>query len=339
VNVLRAVGVRVFVAAAGLALATGIVSGTPSARGAPRSSTTGVVVIQTQLGLANGSAAATGIVLTSSGEILTNNHVVRGATQIRVRVPATGRTYGARVLGYSVSADVALVRLSGASGLSTVSLGNSSTVRRGDDVTAVGNAGGTGKLTKKDGTITGIGRTIRVKDGEGGTAHLTHLLETNAGVQPGDSGGPLLDSAGRVIGMTAAASFELGSRSTPSDGYAIPIDRATSIASQIERATSSASVHIGATPFLGISVGEPGMFGDVDGVAVAGIRDGSPAARAGLGAGDVIVSFNGNAVRSYSNLVARLLRWHPGDIVRLVWVDSFGTRDAAKVTLATGPPQ
>ncbi len=338
-NVLRTVGVRISVAAVGLALAAGIVGGTPSASGAPTSSTTGVVVIRTELGLSNESAAATGIVLTSAGEVLTNNHVVRGATQIRVRVPATGRTYNARVLGYNVSADVALLKLTRASRLDTVSIGNSSTVNRGDDVTAVGNAGGTGKLTRKSGTITGTGRTITVDDGQGGRARLTHLLETNAGVQPGDSGGPLLDSAGRVIGMTAAASIELGFRSTSSDGYAIPINRATAIASQIERGASSASVHIGATPFLGIMTRASGPFGEVGGVAVTGVQAGSPAARAGLDAGDVIVSFNGNAVRSYPKLVARLLRWHPGDTVRLAWMDRFGTRDAARLTLTSGPPQ
>jgi len=324
--------------AAGLVLAAAILGGASRASGASASTTSGVVVIQTELGLANASAAGTGMVLTPTGEVLTNNHVIRGATTIRVRVPATGRTYGARVLGYSISADVALLKLSGASGLETVSVGNSSSVRLGDEVTAVGNAGGTGRLTAKIGAITGVGRTITVNDGNGNGARLTHLLETDAGVRPGDSGGPLLDAAGRVIGMTAAASFELGSRSASSDGYAIPVNRATSIVRRIERGESSASVHVGATPFLGIAADTRRFDGD-RGVAVAGVNDGSPAARAGLAEGDVIVSFNGNAVPTYSKLVVRLLRWHPGDRVRLAWVDAFGTRDSATVTLTSGPPQ
>jgi len=320
------------VSAVVLVFVLGTLGGTSAARGAGRSSTTGVVVIQTQLGLSNGTAAATGMVLSSSGEVLTNNHVVRGATQIRVRVPATGRSYGARVLGYSLSADVALLELTGASGLDTVSLGNSSTVGLGDDVTAVGNAGGTGRLTTKAGSITGVGRTITVGDER---ARLTHLLETDAGLRPGDSGGPLLDGAGRVIGMSAAASLELGSRTTGSDGYAIPINRAMTVARQIERSDSSASVHVGPTPFLGITVASSRLSG----VVVASVKAGSPAARAGLETGDVIVSFNGNAVRSYPKLVARLLRWHPGDTVRIAWVDGSGTRDTAVVTLTSGPPQ
>ena len=329
---------RVIVAAGVLVMTAGMFGGISQASGARALSTTGVVVIETRLGLANGAAAGTGMVVTSSGEVLTNNHVIRGATRIRVRVPSTGRTYVARVLGYSVSADVALLKLTGASGLATVSVGNSSTIELGDAVTAVGNAGGTGRLTTKEGAITGIGRTIRVNDGHGTEARLTHLLETDAGVEPGDSGGALLDGNGRVIGMTAAASFQLGSRSTSSDGYAIRIDRALSTARQIERGGSSASIHIGATPFIGISA-DTRPSGDPEGVAVAGVNGGSPAARAGLTTGDVIVLFNGNAVPTYSKLVSRLLRWHPGDKVRLSWVDGFGTRDSATVTLTSGPPQ
>ena len=332
---LRRFRLGLLVAAGTLALAAGILGGISSATAALGSRTTGVVVIETRL--RDGSAAGTGMVITSSGEVLTNNHVIRGATQVRVRV-GTGRTYRARVLGYSVSGDVALLKLTGASGLATVAVGNSSTVERGDAVTAVGNAGGTGTLTTKEGAITGLGRTITLSDGQGVSARLTHLLETDAGVVSGDSGGPLLDTAGRVIGMTTAASFELGSRSTSSDGYAIPINRAVSIVRQIERGSSSAAVHIGATPFLGISA-DTRRFGEAEGVLVAGVQAGSPAARAGLAAGDAIVAFNGNLVPSYSKLVSRLLRWHPGDTVRITWIDGFGTRDSATVKLTSGPPQ
>ena len=319
-----------------VAAATLTLAASPSASASRAALTTGVLEIQTRYALSNGAGAGTGMVLTSSGEVLTNNHVIRGATQIRVRVPG-GRTYLARVLGYSISADIALLKLRGASGLRTVSLGNSSTVEIGDEVTAVGNAGGTGTLTVKEGTITGRGVTITVGTGES-SARLSRVLETSADLSQGDSGGPLLDSAGRVVGVNAAASV---SRSGDSDGYAVPINRAKTIATQIRAGTSTASVHVGPTPFLGISLGssdEPGSTGTA-GVLVGGVSPGSPAARAGLERGDVIVSFNGNAVRSSSNLVTRLLRWNPGDRVRIGWVDAFGARDDAIVTLASGPPQ
>lgn len=327
----------VFLAAVITAILVAVV---PLAGAKPASLTTGVVEIQTRLGLANAAATATGMVLTPSGEVLTNNHVIRGATQIRVTVPETGRTYRARVVGYSVSADVALLKLRGASRLATVSVGNSSRVRIGQSVATVGNAGGAG-LTTKRGTITALRQTIRVSDGQGGTARLTQLIRTNADLRPGDSGGPMLDSAGRVVGMDTAATLELSFRSGTSDGYATPINRATSIVSEIEAGRSSVAVHIGATPFLGVTVESSTSSGETvaSGVLVAGVKAGSPAARAGLESGDVISALNGHAARTPSKLVALLLRWHPGDKIRVAWLDQVGTRESATLTLASGPPQ
>src|SRR6185503_693076 len=167
---------------------------------------TGVVVIETNLGYQGGQAAGTGIVLTSSGEVLTNNHVIRGATDIRIRVPSTGRSYSAKVVGYSVSDDVAVLQASGASNLKTTPIGDSDSVDAGESVRALGNAGGTGRLISASGTITGLGRSISVNDEQGGSENLSGLIETNAAVRPGDSGGPLLNASGEVIGMDTAAS-------------------------------------------------------------------------------------------------------------------------------------
>ena len=320
-----------------VALTAAALVATPFTGAAPTALTTGVVEIQTRYASSSGGGAATGIVLTSSGRVLTNNHVIRGAVRIRVRVPE-GRTYSAQVLGYSVGADVALLQLRGAAGLDTVALGNSSTVEVGDEVTAVGNAGGTGTLMTKEGTIVDRGVSVPLSDGQGGRTRLTRLLETSADLQQGDSGGPLLDTSGRVIGVNAAASF---SPSGDSDGYAIPINRATAIVRQIDTGRTTSTIHVGATPFLGVIAGSPDALGDsvARGVPVVGVRAGSPAARAGLERGDVIVSLNGNAVRNSSELVARLLRWHPGDTVRVEWVDAVGERASARVTLASGPAQ
>lgn len=317
-------------------LATAFLLGAASLGGAAGSAlSTGVVEIQTRYDSTGSGGAGTGMLVTRSGEVLTNNHVIRGATRIRVRIPNTGRSYTARVLGYSISADVALLKLVGASGLETVSLGNSSTVEIGDDVSAVGNAGGTGRLTVKSGTVTARGVTITVGDRRSGVARLSRLIETSADLRQGDSGGPLLDSSERVIGMNAAASTGAGG---DSDGYAIPINRATSIAARIRTGDSTANVHVGPTPFLGILVAP--QRDDAPGVLLDGVRAGSPAARAGLGRGDVLFSLNGTAVSTTSQLVTLLLRFRPGDTVRLAWRDD-ASRDrlTARVVLASGPPQ
>jgi S1-C subfamily serine protease len=306
----------------------------PAGGAAGTALSTGVVEIQTRYGLAGGAGAGTGMVLTASGEVLTNNHVIRGATQIRVRVPGSGRTYRARVLGYSISADVALLRLPGATGLETVSLGNSSTVSIGDEVVAVGNAGGTGDLTTKGGTVTRRGVTISVGDGRSGTVRLSRLIETSADLQQGDSGGPLLDASERVVGMNAAATTGDG-RDT--DGYAIPINRASSIAARIRAGTSTATIHVGPTPFLGVLVAP--RSGTARGIQLAGVQPGTPAARAGIGRGDVLLSVNGTVLRSSSQLVGLLLRFRPGDTVRLAWTDVSCARQTARVILASGPPQ
>ena len=298
---------------------------------------TGVVVVQTNLAYENGAAAGTGMVLTSSGQVLTNNHVIRGATTIKVVLPQTRKTYAASVLGYSVTADIALLQLKGASGLSTVSLGRSAKLVRGQSVTAVGNAGGTGSLAVTTGTITGLQRTISVSDEQGGAARLSGLVETDAGLQPGDSGGPLLDSSTRVIGIDTAASTGFSFQGSASDGYAIPIDRAMSIVNAIRAGRASAQVHVGATALLGVQVQPPNGY--TVGEFVENVVRGSAAAKAGILAGDVITAVNGHAVTSAAAVVTQLLTRHPGDTIRVAWTDASTGTHSATVTLAGGPPQ
>jgi S1-C subfamily serine protease len=294
---------------------------------------TGVVVVNTNLAYQHGSAAGSGIVLTPSGEVLTNNHVIRGATTIKVVVPQTQKTYAARVLGYNVNADVALLQLQHASGLATATIGDSSKLARGQAVTAVGNAGGTGSLTVTTGRITGLARTITVSDDQGGSVRLANLVETDASLQPGDSGGALLDSAQHVIGMNSAASAGFSFHGS-SDAYAIPINRAVSIAKQIVAGHGSAQVHVGITAFLGVQV-QPGGTG----ILVGGVVSGGPVSKAGLVPGDVITSVGGRALASPTRLVAVLLVHHPGDKVKLTWRDAAGESHTSTITLAAGPPQ
>jgi S1-C subfamily serine protease len=296
---------------------------------------TGVVVVNTRLA-GGGAAAGTGIVV-ASDEVITNNHVIRGASAVRVVDPSTGRTFAATVAGYSVSRDVALLDLRNASGLRTAVIGSSGSVRLGDRLTAVGNAGGTGTLTVKRGAVIALHRAIAVSDDEGGTSRLAGLIETSAPLRPGDSGGPLLRN-GRVVGIDAAASAGFAFQSQGGEGYAIPIDTAISIAKQIHAGKRSSTVHVGATAFLGVRLGSSD-YAQQAGAVVEGVQPGSPADRVGLEPGVMITRFGGHRVTSPNGLRNLVLRYSPGSAVKLGWVDEYTGSDSATVRLASGPPQ
>jgi S1-C subfamily serine protease len=303
----------------------------------------GLVDIVTTLSYQQAQAAGTGMVLTRSGEVLTNNHVIEGATSIRVTDVGNGRTYRASVLGYDRSHDVAVLQLQGASGLATVQTGNSARVAAGQKVTGIGNAGGRGGIPSVvTGRIVGVDAKVMASDGTAGTTErLSGLIRHDAPIKPGDSGGPLVSSTGRVIGMNTAAStnFRLGRQTT---AFAIPIDRALSIARQIEAGANSPTVHIGATGFLGVAVGPStrargAAWPAGSGIVISGVFAGSPASRAGLAAGDLIVEAGGRRVRTPLELQGRLERRHPGDRVSIGWVDRGGQRHTVTVVLMTGP--
>jgi S1-C subfamily serine protease len=178
--------------------------------------------------------------------VLTNDHVIRGTTAIRIDDPS-GLTFSARVLGYSVSKDIALLQLRNPRGLHPARMGNSSTARVGQSVTVVGNAGGTDSLTVMTGRVTGLRRAITVSSGESESSsrRMVGLIETSAPLLPGDSGGPLLAS-GRVIGVNVAGLRTSGFGGA-NDSYAIPINTAISIARQIESGRRSSTVHVEAS--------------------------------------------------------------------------------------------
>jgi S1-C subfamily serine protease len=327
----------------GLALVTAVMAAVGIAAGAavarafvqPKPIGTGVVVVETSLGYQQAAAAGTGMVLSKSGLVLTNNHVIRGATSLRVVVPHTGKSYPAQVVGYDVADDVAVIKLTGAANLATVKLGDSTKLRLGQSVVALGNAGGGGSLVSAPGKVTGLGKTITASDDQGTSEQLTGLIETDAGVQPGDSGGPLM-SAGKVVGMTTAASAQYSFMVQSNDAYAIPIKSALAVEKLITSGQSTVNVHIGGTAFLGVQVQSSDFS---QGALVGGVVSGSPADKAGIVAGDSIVAVDGQTVSAPDDLSAIMLSKKPGASAQLTWVDQVGNQQSASVTLASGPPQ
>jgi S1-C subfamily serine protease len=316
-------------------------SGTGSSTGSGTATTAqsvGVVDINTVINYGAEEAAGTGIVLSTNGEILTNNHVIDGATSIKVTIVSTGKSYTATVVGDDPTDDVAVLQLSGASGLATAKLGDSSSVAVGNTVTAVGNAGGTGGTpSAATGSVTALNQSITATDeGGGNSENLTGMIEINADIQAGDSGGPLYSTSGSVVGIDTAASSQ--SFNSTTTGFAIPINKALSIAKQIESGTETSTIHIGPTAFLGVELGSgaASSFGS-NGATISGVVDGSAAQQAGLAAGDTITAVNGQSVSSATDLSTALAAFQPGQKVTLTWVDSSGQSHSATVTLGSGP--
>jgi S1-C subfamily serine protease len=215
-----------------------------------------LVVINTTLKYSSEAAAGTGMVINSDGLVLTNNHVIENSTKITATVTTTGKTYPATVIGYDETNDVALIRLQGATGLHTIPIGNSAVTETGEQVVALGNAEGTGAIIPAGGQVTGLNKTITAADEAtaNDTETLNGMIQINAAIVPGDSGGALNTSAGQVIGMdTAGDSTSTGQR--PPEGFAIPIDTALSIVGQIAAGHASSRVTVGYPPFIGFFTG------------------------------------------------------------------------------------
>jgi S1-C subfamily serine protease len=331
----------------------------------------GLVDINTTLGYQQEQAAGTGIVLSSNGVILTNNHVIDGATSISVTDIGNHKTYTASVVGYDRTKDIAVLQLHNASGLQTATLGNSSNVSVGQDVVGVGNAGGTGGTpSAAGGTVTALNQSITASDeGDGTSEQLSGLIETNADIQPGDSGGALVDTSGNVVGIDTAASagfsFQSNNQSSGNQGYAIPINAALALARAIEAGSGSSTIHIGETAFLGVEIsagdssssgasgnsgdgsGFGGFFGgnsgntgsNVSGASVASVVTNGPAQEAGLAEGDVITSLGGKTINTPNDVTSVISTYHPGDKVTIGWTDGSGQTHTASVQLSQGPPQ
>jgi S1-C subfamily serine protease len=297
-----------------------------------------VVDINTNIELPSGNleAAGTGMIVTSNGDIITNNHVVEDATSIKVTIPGRGRFPGIFV-GADPTNDVAVIRVKGLQGLPTVTFGNSAALAVGDPVVAIGNALGLGgSPTVSNGIISALGRSITASDSTGSSEHLSGMIQTDAPIEPGNSGGPLVDASGDVVGMDTAAASANGSGS--SLGFAIPIDRVAALASVIESHGHKAGVVLGLPAFLGIDGQNVDLVGQKssNGVNIVNVVPGTPAQKAGIQPGDVILKFNGTSTPTIQALSAEIHRLRPGDQATVTFESQFGTRTVT-VHLISGP--
>jgi S1-C subfamily serine protease len=297
-------------------------------------------VVKTAQG--TGQAAGTGMLLTSSGEVLTNNHVVEGATSINVTIAGRSGTYTATVVGVDPSADVALLQVQGVSGLPTVTLADSSTLSVGDPVVALGNALGQGGTpSETSGTVTALGQSITASAGQGSSEQLTNMIQMDAQISPGDSGGPLVDSSGEVVGMITAGASQGYSATAPTTvGFAVPASTARSVVEQIASGQSSSQIILGQVGYLGVSVSGQSSgaaaSAATSGALVVGVDPGSPAEQAGISAGSVITAVGSTAVSSVTDLGTVLHGTKPGQQVQVAWTDQ-GIDHSAGVTLVAGP--
>jgi S1-C subfamily serine protease len=371
-------------------------AGAKAAAAAAKAVSPGIVNIISEPRYQNGTLEGTGMILTSNGLVLTNNHVVQGTSKWKVKIPSTHQTFtSVTVLGTDATDDVALLRLNGASGLHPIPRGNSDLVRKGDPVVALGNAEGRNSSPSVvAGRVTGLNQSIRATDeGAGTTENLHGMLETNAPIISGDSGGALANLKGQVIGMNTAANSSPGTGvpgQGASQGFAIPINTALSIASLISSKQPNSKIQLGLPEFLGVTVASAksgpstsadpraqqhelrspgrqngfGGFGGAppsggngarcmttnaeaavpdriapvsSGTLVSGVLCGTPVASAGMTAGAVITSINGQAIGSPASLTKNLTQYHPGTTVSVQWVSPNGQHHTSSMKLAAGP--
>ncbi|HEY3605690.1 MAG TPA: S1C family serine protease [Sporichthyaceae bacterium] len=318
----------------------GAAAGTSAGRTTTNTAATAIspAIVDINVTLPDGEGAGTGIVLSRDGEILTNNHVIAGATSITATDVGNGKTYQAVVVGYDKANDVAVLQLQNASGLATATIA-SSAAKVGDKVVGVGNAEGLGGTPSwAAGSITALNRSITATAEDGSSPEtVSGLLQSNTPIQPGDSGGPLVNAAGEVVGMDTAGEFS-SLTSVASSAYAVPIAKAQAIAAQIMRGDSANGVHIGATPIIGVMIRSDRVATD-NGVQIDDVTANGPAAKAGLAGGDTITAVDGTKVTTPTALTNAILTHKVGDTVSVSYLDANGAKHTANVVLGSGPAQ
>ena len=293
-----------------------------------------VVDINTVVG--SGRAAGTGMIITSSGEVLTNNHVVDGSSTIRVTVAGRSQVFTAHVIGVNPSADVAVIQIEGVSGLPTVNFGSSSKVKIGDSVVAIGNAlgqGGTPDVSQ--GSVTALDQAIAASANGAKPERLTGMSQTDATIYPGDSGGPLVNSSGQVVGMITAGQVQGFRTSASNINYAVASDTFLNIVNQIRSRSSNPAIIYGQVGYIGVSAQtlDAAMATQLglnvsSGALVRSVVPGSPAEGAGIARNSVITAVGGSQVTTVDSLGTAIRVHKPGEKVSISWVNQSGPHTA-----------
>ena len=295
-----------------------------------------------------GSAGAgSGIVLTDTGQVVTSHHVIKGASKISVTDVGTGLIYDATTVGYDSTHDIALIQMAAAQGLPTARLGTSAGVELGDQLAAIGNAGGVGGIpTPVAGPAVDLDTTIVARnDADFSRKFLSGLIEVQADVAAGQSGGSLVNRVGEVVGVvTAASSSETPEGAQAADtpappprrGFAVPIDQVKTIVDDIRAGRASDTVHIGPTAVLGLLVSDS-RRGQPEGARVDAALYGTPADDAGMAEGDLITALDGKPIDSAKTMRAIISGHSPGDVIEFTWTTKDGVAKVVKIALEEGP--
>ncbi len=282
----------------------------------------------------------TGMIITSDGEVVTNNHVIELYTENGDQGTITVTEYGqtkllpTTLVGYDQSKDVALLKINNTTGLKTVTFGDSSKAVVGDAVVAIGNALGlaAGTPTVTQGIVSALGRSVTA-GGEGTeTETLQNMIQTDAAINPGNSGGPLIDTSGQVIGMnTAVAGTTSDGTSSQNIGFAIPVSQVEALLPQLQKGGQSGN----AGGYLGVDITTltPALrqqygFTPTSGAVILSVVAGSPAAKAGLDQGDVIVNIDGTTITSAEDLQKVIQDDKPGQSVTITYYVGDSKRTA-----------
>ena len=290
-------------------------------------------VVAIEVTTASGSAEGSGVIIDNQGHVLTNNHVVSGASTVQVTLN-DGRLYKATIVGSDSTTDLAVVKITNApSNLSPAALGDSSAVAVGEAVMAVGNPLGLAN-TVTTGIVSAVDRPVSASAEQGSDVVVTNAIQIDAAINPGNSGGPLFDAQGRVIGITSSIASLSSSSSGQSGsiglGFAIPINLAQNIAAQLVK--SGTAEHA----FLGVSLTDGDATADGTtrkGAVIQQVTSGSPASNAGVKVGDVVVAIDGRPVAGAESLTAYVRERTAGSTAKLTVVRNGKVLDVS-VTLA-----